>query len=217
MKKLAILSLGIVGNFCFSQHTYIDPITTAALFNYSNTLRKEQDKTRKKIIDVKKAQATVGVAMAEVGRVQEKVYKGLKEVSGTLQNGMQVKDIYEELKWMRKYSDDVIRLTRNKPQYAVFAQQVSKETQENAIKISAQITEIVTSSETNLMTAGDRIDLLRTIYDSVRNLKINILSIKMVLERAERLGFWRSINPFQGYINTDRDIVENIIQQYNRF
>lgn len=217
MKKLAILSFGLVGIFGYSQNTYIDPATTVALFTYSNNLRKEQDRTRRQIVDLKKYQGTVGVAMAEVGRVQDKIYKGLKEVSGTLQNGMQVKDIYEELRWMRKYTDDVIRLTRNKPQYTVFAQAVSKETQENAIKIGAEVTEMITSSDTNLMTAGDRIDLLRKIYDDVRTLKINILSIKLVLERAERLGFWRSINPFQGYINTDKDIVENIIRQYNKF
>ena len=33
-------------------------------------------------------------------------------------------------------------------------------------------------------------------------------------KKANRLGFWNSINPFAGYINTDKGIVENIMNRY---
>ena len=36
----------------------------------------------------------------------------------------------------------------------------------------------------------------------------------MNIERAKRLGFLKAINPFQGYINTDKTIVENIMIKY---
>jgi hypothetical protein len=43
-----------------------------------------------------------------------------------------------------------------------------------------------------------------------------LLAIKLRLEKANRLGFWNSINPFAGYINTDKGIVENIMNRYKR-
>ena len=49
---------------------------------------------------------------------------------------------------------------------------------------------------------------------NVKKLKLWLLAIKLNLERAERLGFWNAINPFQGYINTDKSIVENIMKKY---
>jgi hypothetical protein len=42
------------------------------------------------------------------------------------------------------------------------------------------------------------------------------LAIKLRLEKANRLGFWNSINPFAGYINTDKAIVDDIMNRYKR-
>ncbi|WP_227411559.1 hypothetical protein [Cruoricaptor ignavus] len=76
------------------------------------------------------------------------------------------------------------------------------------------MSQILSPGELNLATSGDRYRLLEEINYDLRMLNIYLLSIQLALERADRLGFWKSLNPFQGYINTDKNIVENIMQQY---
>ena len=64
------------------------------------------------------------------------------------------------------------------------------------------------------MTAGDRYKLLDSIESKIRSFKIWLLTIQIGLENAQRIGFWRAINPFDQYINTDKDIVENIMRKF---
>lgn len=204
----------IVGNFTFGQNTYIDPTTTLALKFYSDNLEKEQEKVVEQQTKLQQAQAWVGTQMVVANRIQDKVLYGLSEVSGTLRNGMQVMSIYREIQECIRYSIDVLELTRDHPQYAVFGVRSSEKVYNQAIKLSTDVADLLQPGELNLATAGDRYTLLFNVSQNVTMLKIWVLSTKLNIERAKRLGFWKAINPFQEYINTDISIVENIMEQY---
>ena len=73
---------------------------------------------------------------------------------------------------------------------------------------------ILADGETNLATAGDRYRVLDNIEQQVRMLKIYLISVQLALENAEYAGFWKSINPFQGYVDTDKDIIQNIMKKF---
>lgn len=219
MKKYSFILLAmIVGNFAYAQNTYIDPTTTLALKLYSDNLEKEQEKTIEQQTKLQQAQAWVGTQMVVANNIQNKVLKGLSEVSGTLKNGIQVIDIYNEIDRCLQYSGDILTLTKDHPQFAVFGVRTSQKTYEQAIKLTTDVTDLLKPGELNLMTAGDRYKLLFSVSQNVIILKIWLLATKLNIERAIRLGWFQSINPFQGYINTDKSIVGNIMQTYkNRF
>jgi hypothetical protein len=219
MKKYStILFFMIVGNFTFGQNTYTDPITGLALKLYSDNLEKEQEKTIEQQTKLQQAQAWVGTQMVVANKIQDKVLYGLSEVSGTLRNGIQVMNIYKEIQECIRYSIDVLELTRDHPQYAVFGARTSEKVYNQAIKLSTDVADLLQPGELNLATAGDRYTLLFSVSQNVTMLKIWVLSVKLNIERAQRLGFWKAINPFQEYINTDISIVENIMVQYkNQF
>ena len=219
MKKYSFILLAmILGNLAFAQNVYIDPTTTLALKLYSDNLEKEQEKTIEQQTKLQQAQAWVGTQMVVANNIQNKVLKGLSEVSGTLKNGIQVVDIYNELDRCLQYSGDILELTKDKPQFVVFGVRTSQKTYEQAIKITTDVTDLLKPGELNLATAGDRYKLLFSVSQNVIMLKIWLLATKLNIERAIRLGWFQSINPFQGYINTDKSIVENIMWTYkNRF
>jgi hypothetical protein len=98
----------------------------------------------------------------------------------------------------------------------IFGVKASQKTYEQSLKIVTDVSDILASGELNLATAGDRYKILHNISENVKNLKLWLLAIKLRLEKANRLGFWNSINPFAGYINTDKGIVENIMNRYKR-
>lgn len=215
MKKFSFLFLGL-GGFLHAQNTYIDPTVTAAMILYSENLKAKQNDVIDETSKLKEAQAWVGTQMVAANDIQNKILKGLKEVSGTLQNGIQVQEIYTELNKCYSYSSQIVQLASAHPEYIVFGTKATQKTYEQSLKIVTDITDILTSGEQNLATAGDRYKILHSIAGNVKNLKLWLLAIKLRLEKANRLGFWNSINPFEGYINTDKGIVEGIMNKYKR-
>ncbi|MGQ1928991.1 hypothetical protein [Ornithobacterium rhinotracheale] len=197
-----------------AQELYIDVVTNAILAKYANTIKKGQNDTNEKLTQLEKAQAFVSSQLVIVNDIQDKVYKGLKEVSGTLQNGLQVKSILRELDYCRKYSKNIKDLALRHPQYTPFAERATRKAYERILRIGTDVSSIITSGDTNLATAGDRYKLLFNIEKNVERLSVELISIQLALENVERVGFWRSLNPFQGYINTDKNIVENIMSRY---
>lgn len=218
MKKFSFLLIIIFGNLVAAQNTYIDVTTTLALKLYSDNLENQQEKTIAEQTRLQQAQAWVGAQMVVANNIQNKVLKGLNEVSGTLKNGVQVVGIYNELDRCLQYSSDILILTKDKPQFAVFGVKASQKAYEQVIKLTTDVTDLLKPGELNLATAGDRYKLLFSVSQNVMMLKIWLLSTKLNIERAIRLGWFQSINPFQGYINTDMSIVQNIMWTYkNRF
>ena len=205
-----------VSSLFYCQNTYIDVTTTLALKLYSDNLEKKQNETIEQQTKLQQAQAWVGTQMVVANDIQNKIYRGLQEVSGTLQNGIQVKQIYSELQKCYNYTSQIGELASQHPQYAIFGIKASQKTYEQSLKIVTDVSDILASGNLNLATSGDRYKLLFSISENVKNLKLWLLAIKMRLEKANRLGFWNSINPFAGYINTDKSIVENIMNKYKR-
>lgn len=214
--KISLLFFALCSAMGFAQNTYIDPTVTAAMILYSENLKVKQNEVVEETSKLKDAQTWVGTQMVAANDIQNKLLKGLKEVSGTLQNGIQVKEIYSELNKCYKYSSEVVQLASQHPQYAVFGTKASQKTYEQSLKIVTDVSEILASGELNLATAGDRYKILHNISGNVKSLKLWLLAIKLRLEKANRLGFLNSINPFAGYINTDKAIVENIMNRYKR-
>ena len=218
MKKFSITVLLFAGSFALAQNIYIDVTTTLALKLYSDNLENQQEKTLEQQTKLQQAQTWVSTQMAVANNIQNKVLKGLNEVSGTLKNGVQVVSIYNELDRCLQYSSDILELTSDKPQFAVFGVKATQKAYEQVIKLSTDVTDLLKPGELNLATAGDRYKLLFSVSQNVTMLKIWLLATKLNIERAIRLGWFQSINPFQGYINTDMSIVQNIMWTYkNRF
>lgn len=215
MKKLSLI-LFMSSLSVHAQNTYIDPTVTAAMILYSENLKAKQNEVIEETTKLQQAQAWVGTQMVAANDIQNRILKGLNEVSGTLQNGLQVKGIYSQLDRCYEYVEEIGYLASNKPQYTIFAIKASQKTYEQSLKIVTDVTELLKSGDLNLATAGDRYKLLHNISENVKNLKLWLLAIKMRMERAISVGFWNSLNPFADYINTDKSIVENIMKRYER-
>ena len=108
MKKFSISLLLMAGSFAFAQNTYIDVTTTLALKLYSDNLENQQEKTIEQQTKLQQAQTWVSTQMAVANNIQNKVSKGLNEVSGTLKNRVQVVSIYNELDRCLQYSNDIL-------------------------------------------------------------------------------------------------------------
>ena len=209
--NLILLFLPYIGS---AQKIYMDPVTAGAMVGYAVTLKGGHERAEKEQDKLQKAQTFISAQVALVKKVQDKVYKGLSEAGGTIQNAIQVKNIGEETKQCVEYSKSISQLVERHPQYAIFGAKATQRCYEQTLKIANEMSNILADGETNLATAGDRYRVLDNIQHELRMLKIYLISVQLALENAEYAGFWRSINPFQGYIDTDKDIIQNIMQKF---
>ena len=196
---------------------YVDPGTTAALYSYAKDLENGQEKIEKEQNKLQKAQAFIATQLAAANEIQNKIYKGLSEVSGTLQNGMQLKRIREELKECLEYYREVNTMIQRHPQFAPFAHKAMKGAYEQALQLGTEIISVTTGGKDQLATAGDRYMLLSRIESKIVGLKLWFLTMQISLQNVERMGIIRALNPFQTYIDTDKDIIQNILERYKNF
>lgn len=213
---LPVLAALLIPLFSTAQ-VYVDPGTTAALYSYAKDLENGQEKIEKEQSKLQKAQAFIATQLAAANEIQNKIYKGLSEVSGTLQNGMQLKRIREELKECLEYYREVNTMIQRHPQFAPFAHKAMKGAYEQALQLGTEIISVTTGGKDQLATAGDRYMLLSRIESRIVGLKLWFLTMQISMQNVERMGIIRALNPFQTYIDTDKDIIQNILERYKNF
>lgn len=224
MKKVMLkigCSVAILSFFCNTkanaQVIYFDPVVSSAMIGVNTALANGQKKQEKELNKLQKAQLWVGGQLAWANDIQNNILKGLSEVNAAVTTGIQAKNIVYETKMIWENFDKLKKFIAQNPEYAVFGKKATESLYQDIILLGTHVVNVKTGGWNNLMSSGDRYKSLEEIRTRLKTIRIRINAIYMVMERAKYVGFWKSINPFQGYINTDKNIVENIIWKYNVF
>ncbi|REC60445.1 hypothetical protein DRF65_20495 [Chryseobacterium pennae] len=211
MKKYSILFFVFVVSLLKAQTPYIDVLTAPAMALYASQIKNEQEKTVDEMNKLQQAQAFVSSQMVIANDLQNKVYKGLKEVNGTLKNGIQVQNIYNNLSKIITNVNGIYDEVQDAPEYSVFAYKSVQLITNKATDIYTDVADLLTSGELNLATSGDRRRLLFNIENNTRLMNVYLVNVRWAIKRAKKKGFWKSINPFQTYVNTDKQIFQQIL------
>lgn len=211
MKKYSILFFVFVVSLLKAQTPYIDVLTAPAMALYASQIKNEQEKTVDEMNKLQQAQAFVSSQMVIANDLQNKVYKGLKEVNGTLKNGIQVQNIYNNLSKIITNVNGIYDEVQDAPEYSVFAYKSVQLVTNKATDIYTDVADLLTSGELNLATSGDRRRLLFNIENNTRLMNVYLVNVRWAIKRAKKKGFWKSINPFQTYVNTDKQIFQQIL------
>lgn len=211
MKKYNIIFFLFIMSFLKAQTPYIDVLTAPAMALYASQIKNEQEKTVDEMNKLQQAQAFVSSQMVLANDLQNKVYKGLKEVNGTLKNGIQVQNIYNNLNKIITNVNGIYDEVQDAPEYSVFAYKSVQLVTNKATDIYTDVADLLTSGELNLATSGDRRRLLFNIENNTRLMNVYLINVRWSIKRAKKKGFWKSINPFQTYVNTDKQIFQQIL------
>ncbi len=215
---LYILITSLFAHYSIAQQNtsavYNDPVTSGAMVGAALMLKSEQKKTQKEQKKLEIMQAWCNTQLAKANDIHGKILKGFSEVSGTITNGIQVKEILSNVIDCSKYIKEIGNIVKAHPVYSAFGVKVSFEATKKVTKLSSDVIFILKGGYSNLSSAGERYKMLMNLNDDVYAFKIQLLSMILILNRSVEIGFWKSINPFQGYINTDVGIIENIMYRY---
>lgn len=109
----------------------------------------------------------------------------------------------------------MLDLTVQNPQYAPLISKYYVEIGKQVLKLKQEVTQdILNENKDFLMDSMDREMLIEKVFTRVRNINGNILYIIMRLENAKKIPYLYQVPKLRNYINIDKAIVRDIIQQY---
>ena len=154
--------------------------------------------------------------MAQVLLVHEQIYQALYNVNSLFKNAKQLKYIYADLKECGKNLSRALRISTQKPQYAIWGRKYYRDTSNRLNELRLMVFQILNEGgEKLLMDAYDREMLLDTFHFKVQMLNISALNIINSIEYNESRSYIYSIPIFSTYIEQDKMIIEHIMQQYD--
>ena len=216
MKKLFILLLLCAFGFqhsAFSQQSVIDIVGMHQLIDQSKSEHSKQ-------VTARNNQATVTAneqANLTLLDKMKKMYRTLQNRYNTLGTAINIADIgiyaTPEVKQIISYQGQIIGLVQKNPAVAFLGYRTEIEFVEKAEGLIGYVTGLTLSfGDVNQMKASDRkllFDYVLTQLSEIQELSGNLVN---TLAYSNLSTLLRSINPFQNYIDQDKTVAEDIIQ-----
>jgi hypothetical protein len=215
MKKLICFMLCV---FCFklsafSQQNTLDIAGIHQLIDQSKSEHTKQ-------VDARNNQATVTAneqANLTLLTKMKNMYRTLQNRYNTLGTAINIADIgiyaTPEVKEIVSYQAQIISLVEKNPALAFLGYQTEIEFVEKAEGLVGYVTGLTLSiGDVNQMKASDRkllFDYVLMQLSEIQELSGNLVN---TLTYSSLNSLLRSINPFQNYIDQDKNVAENIIQ-----
>lgn len=192
---------------------YIDPAVAAATGVHAGVINGQLNTTNNNLTLIQRGQLAVTGQLVIVNDLQDKIYKGLSEVSAVVRNLLAIKDISE-------ISTDIVRdvnkardLAGSNPVLLLFAEEGARDFKSRATALAAEVASFVTrGGGQNLMDSGERAKLLNRIVTEMTILRGVAYGMYRSMYWAKQRGILNSLNPYAGFINLDKRIADDIIR-----
>lgn len=209
---LLALSLLLASVSSFSQVITIDPVVSGAQLAHASIMNSQLNTTRDKLTLIQRGQLAVTGQLLVVNDMQDKIYKGLSQVSSVLSNLYEVKEIGGISIGM---TDDINRglvLARQDPALLLFAQSQANQFYLRAAKLALEVSQFaLQGGKNNLMDSGERSKLINHVVTEMLLLRSLTYGMYRAMYYAKLRGLWKSLNPFQDFVNIDNQLEKEII------
>lgn len=197
-----------------AQTLYVDPAVSAAMYTHSSTIDGQLNRTNNNLTLIQRGQLAVTGQLTIVNDLQDRIYRGLSEVSSILHSLTTVKEIADIGIDIVDDVSQAVSIARTNPVLLLFAEEGAREFKLRATNLALEVSSFaLRGGATNLMDAGERAKLLNHIAAELRIIRGVAYGMHRAMYWAKMQGIWRSINPWQTWINTDVQIANDVIRQ----
>ena len=212
--KFLFLILIMISTTAQGQLIYMDPAVAGAQAAHSSMLNNRLKDTNEKLGLIEKGQLAIAGELTVVNAMQEKIYAGLTEVNAVLSNLYQIKEIQRIGTGIISDINDIMVIAKEHPQFLIFAEKNAGLFKEKAAALSLEVSQFVLKGgKDNLMDSGERAKLLNMILEKLLILRSYSYGMYRSMYFAQMRGLFKSLNPFQGYVEMDMNIMSDIINK----
>lgn len=214
MKNLHLLLFLFLSVSAFGQAIYVDPAVSGATAAHSAVINSQLKATNERLTLIERGQLAITGNLTIVNAMQDKIYKGLSEVSSILTNLSNVQEIARMANAISGDLSDVMDLAGENPALLLFAERNAVLFQQRATSLALEVSSFVLKGgENNLMDAGERSKLINQILTEMVILRSYTYGMYRAMYFAQMKGFVKALNPFQGYINVDVHLAQDIARK----
>lgn len=211
MKQLHLFLFLILSGSAFGQAVYVDPAVSSATAAHSAIINSQLKATNERLTLIERGQLAITGNLTIVNTMQDKIYKGLSEVSSILTNLSNVQEIARMATAISGDLNEVMDLAQENPALLLFAERNAVLFQQRATALALEVSSFVLKGgENNLMDAGERSQLINQILTEMVILRSYTYGMYRAMYFAQMKGFVKALNPFQGYINVDIQLAQDI-------
>jgi hypothetical protein len=194
----------------------IDPFLEGAIITANASENANYNNIKNNQTAIQRAQEATIVVVDQVNQIQNKIYKGLMQVSSVLKNAYQIKECLQALKDILSYESDMLSEAQQNPLALAFALKIQNEMANKATAYYANISAFVLKANTKdlLMDAGERSLLLYKIQLDLNTLRAMAAYSYYKVHLAVMQGIINSFNPFKGYVDIDGKIVKDLLANW---
>jgi len=211
------LMVMLSGFFIFraaAQTLYVDPVTSGNIALHASVINNQLDKNNERLSLIAKGQLAITGQLVMVNDLQDRIYRGLSEVSSVMNNLFSVKEIADIGIDIAGDVDKSVRLAKANPLLLLFAEQGAREFKLRAVKLSAEVGGFVLKGgRDNLLDAGERSRLLNHVANEMRILRGIAYGMQRAMYWAKMKGIFASLNPWGSWINMDVRIANSVLTE----
>ncbi|WP_316848952.1 hypothetical protein [Pedobacter agri] len=211
------LMVMLSGFFIFraaAQTLYLDPVTSGAIAVHASVINNQLDKGNERLSLIARGQLAVTGQLVIVNDLQDRIYRGLSEVSTVMNNLFSVKEIADIGIDIVGDVEKSVSLAKTNPLLLLFAEEGAREFKLRAVKLSAEVGGFVLKGgRDNLLDAGERSRLLNHIASEMRILRGIAYGMQRAMYWAKMKGIFASLNPWASWINLDVRVANSVITE----
>jgi len=214
LRKIIVLVLFLWFGKAYAQTLYIDPVTSAAMYSSSSTLDGQLNRTNNNLSLIQRGQLAVTGQLVIVNDLQDRIYKGLSEVSGVVHSLNTIKEIADVGTDIAGDVRETVRIATSNPVLLLFAEEGAREFKSRATSLAIEVGAFVLKAgKDNLMDSGERAKLLNHIACEMRILRGIAYGMHRAMYWARMNGIWRSLNPWDSWVSMDEKIANDVLSQ----
>lgn len=164
----------------------------------------------------KKLYEDVNQKIAQVVAIQKFIYEKLTNVNAAIKQGKQLYYLSNTFVQIGQNANEVLSLTAQNPQYAILLNRYYIAATQELIKMQTElVNDILREDADFLMDPFDRQAVIQKLSTRANMINGYLVCIRIRLKNARKIPYIYQIPTINTYVNLDRAIVKNIMQNYN--
>jgi len=163
---------------------------------------------------INKSLDNINLNTSSIVMAQRMIYSSLSNVNSALKNGLALRDMYAVCEEIIGYGREMGKLGKSEPYLMLFSEQMIRDITTRSAKMMTEISGFVLKEGQNvLMDYNSRDELIAGIRADLQIIRGLAYGAWKAMYWAKVRGVVKMLNPFQGFINRDVQIVSDIIRK----
>jgi hypothetical protein len=215
MKKImTLLTFGFLHfTSAFSQSVVFDPQHFLAVME-NGSVRTGAESTHNQYLgNINSNLNNINTNVGSVVLAQTIIYNALSDVNSALKDGIAVKNMSVEISDMISYLNQCLAMAKDEPYLLLFASNIESEMVTKSTALLTDVSGYILKEGGNVLADyNSRDQLLRKVTQQLQILNSLAYGAWRAMYWAKERGLIASLNPWQSFINKDKQFVTNIIQ-----